>query len=169
VVTTDRLVGAESVDELTVGEPAAFAILKEGRRVPDGRLVRVGLEFDAYQSQQPARSLIAGPADLVLPVGVFPSLSLVRIEPAEGAQESRLEPLSLTAEPAAGAVEPGVDDGTRNRPGGDDPDRGRDERGDCRPEDDSGSRHRPEPLPAVGRLSAVSWHHREARSRATSR
>src|SRR5438045_739869 len=77
LVAADGLVRADLVEALPLGEPAPLAELEQGGRVPAARvgqvLERVGIEMDADQREQAAGLAVAGPEDLVVPVGVLPA------------------------------------------------------------------------------------------------
>src|SRR3954471_11836731 len=96
LVAADGLVGADLVEPLALGEPAPLAELEQRGRVPAGRVaqlvVRGGIEVDADQREQPPGLAVAGPEDLVVPVGLLPAESLDGVELAEGGEELRLEP-----------------------------------------------------------------------------
>ena len=63
------------------------------------------VEMDADQGEEPAGLPVAGPEDLVVPVGVLPAEPLGGVDPAEGGEEAGLQPLALLAEQLAGVVD----------------------------------------------------------------
>ena len=65
----------------------------------------VGLEVDTDQGEQAAGLAVAGPEDLVVPVGVFPAEPLGGIDLAERPEEPGLQPFALLAEQLAGVVD----------------------------------------------------------------
>ena len=79
-IPADGLVGADLVEPLALGVPVPLAELEDRRGVTPGleQVEEVGVEVDADQSQETPGLPIAGPEDLVVPVGVFPAQAFDR-------------------------------------------------------------------------------------------
>ena len=85
--------------------PAALAELEERGGVTRSRRSSSkgsGVEVDADQGQEPPGLAVAGPEDLVVPVGVLPAEPLDRVDLRQRREEAGLEPLALLAERARG-------------------------------------------------------------------
>jgi deoxyribonuclease-4 len=125
LVAPDGLVGPGFVQPPALGIPAALAVLKQRRRVAWelDRVERTGLELNANQRQQPATPSVACPENFVVPVGVFPPLPFRHIDPAEGRDESRLQPLATLVKKCAGMVDMDVFENLEDRPAQDRPGR----------------------------------------------
>ena len=101
--------GAGLIDPLTVRAPAALTKLEQGRRVPGGGLPQVvedlTVEMNAYQGQERPGLAVAGPQDLVMPVGVFPTNPLDRVDLRERSEEPGFEPFALEAKKFSSVVD----------------------------------------------------------------
>jgi hypothetical protein len=92
LVAPDRLIGPRLVQSPPLGAPTALAVLKQRRRVPRNldRVEWSRLKMHANKRQQPASPPVARPENFVVPLGVFPPLSLGRIGPSQRRDEPRL-------------------------------------------------------------------------------
>jgi hypothetical protein len=61
--------------------------------------------MDADQGQQATRLPVAGPEDLVVPVGLVPAEPFLGVGRRERLQEPRLQPLALLVEEVSGMVD----------------------------------------------------------------
>lgn len=102
LVSPDGLVGAKLVEAFPLGEPAAFAELEQGGRMSGDRfgcdLEGAQIEVDADQGEQPARLSVTRPEDFIVPVRLFPTQPLDRIDLAQRGEKPGFEPLPLLAE-----------------------------------------------------------------------
>ena len=109
--------------------------------------------MDADQGEEVAGLAVAGPEDLVVPVGVFPARGPRRVEPGQGRDEPGLQPLALLVEQLAGLVDVQLLDELPERAAEDQPGRDQADRQDAGPRS-AIPWSNPRPLPWFGERSA---------------
>ena len=106
MIAEQGLGGTCLVEPFPLGSPLILSELEERRglaRSQVGKLLAsASVKVNPDQSQEYAGLAVAGPEYLVVPLRLFPTHALQRINLGQGVQESRLEPLALIAKELAG-------------------------------------------------------------------